>query len=230
LGSYDNAAKEFVRYACKMPNGFRNHPLNETNPKNNSFIKSQRRKNKLVLLGTYWNAGISDKSGSGPANPARHPKGPRGMTRRIEVPEGIPILCCPLLSIISADEFPHRFNKRGPSKEVMDAAKEIIDKAKGSVTIRKNSDTTKKFSIRQMERVSVRDGKKEGIQVSPNVWPAWRRGGPITGCWDGYFLAFKGLEKGSYTLIIETSAKMFDARRADEDRFFSEVTYKIDVI
>jgi hypothetical protein len=227
LGNYQKAAEEFVRYACKMPSGLNDHPLNDTHPKGNSLIDSQKKRNKLVLLGSYWNWGNSDKSGVGSINAARFPRGPRGMTRNIKVQEGTPILCCPFLSIISAEEFPHRFKKRGPSQPIMDEARKIIDEAMGKVTVRKNNGAEKKFTVRQMERISVRDGRKKSIRVSPGVWPSWRRGGTVHGCWDGYFLIFKGLQKGSYKLVIETSAKMFDARKKGEDKFFTEVTYKM---
>jgi hypothetical protein len=213
---YNAAAKAFIDYACKMPKGSKIHPLNSKNPQSNSLYSSQRRSQNVFFLGGPWND-------YGPSNP-----GPR--THNVQIPEDVPILCCAVLSIISREEFPHRFNKKAPARDLLKEAADIIAGAKARIKITdRRSNSVRVFNKNQLTRVSSQNTSR--INVSPGVWPALRNGQVVNGCWDSYFLALPGFQKGDeYTIEINARSRMFDARRDGPLQFKVDVKTELDVV
>lgn len=214
---YNAAAKAFIDYACKMPKGLKDHPLNSNNPQSNSLYSSQKRSQNVFFLGGPWNE-------YGPSNP-----GPR--THYVKIPQDVPILCCAVLSIISREEFPHRFNKKAPARELLKEAADIIGGAKARIKItNRRSNSVRVFNKNQLTRVSSQNTSR--INVSPGVWPALRNDKEVqvvNGCWDSYFLALPGFQKGEYTIEINARSRMFDARRDGPLHFEVDVKARLDV-
>ena len=200
LGGSQAAAEAFVRFAVTK----------------SSPIHGYSADNSMYFLGTYWDEGS--------AKPKL-----LGGSEKITIPPGTPILINPILAVISKDEHPDQFEEDDPPDQVvMNKTEKVIDGAEGTALVKiKNDGSIREYKVKDLQREKSKGGKKEKMKINAN-WPTLRNKSEINACWDGRFLAIKGLEKGSYSITIDASSPLFGAKNPRE-RFVSKLTYEIDV-
>jgi hypothetical protein len=200
LGGSQAAAEAFVRFAVTK----------------SSPIHSYSQDKSMYFLGTYWDEGS--------AKPKL-----LGGSAKISITNGTPILINPILAIISKDEHPDQFEEDDPPDQVvMNKTEKVIEGAEGTVLVEEKRDGNRQeYNVRDLQREKSRGGKKEKMHVKAN-WPTLRNKSEINACWDGRFLAIRGLEKGSYTITIDASSPLFGTKNPGE-RFVSQFKYELDV-
>ena len=127
---------------------------------------------------------------------------------------------------MSVQEHQKEFGPNPTKKQVMGRTEEIIDNSDAEITIRGNTETSD-YSIGQLQRIQVPFRKKQGLVIGKGVWPNYPNGGSVDAWWDGYFIAFEELEKGTYEIELKADSPYLGK---PGHRYHSSFVYDLTVI
>lgn len=176
--------------------------------KKNSSIHGPSPKYPVYYLGTYWDV---------PPTPAR---------ASIQAKQGVHLFVNPIIAIVSEEEHQKEFGSNPTKKQVMGRTEEIIDDADAEITIRED-DGTSDYSIGQLQRIQVPFRDKQKLDIGKGVWPSYPGGGTVNAWWDGYFIAFEELKKGTYEIELKADSPYLGK---PGHRYYSSFVYDLAVI